>query len=144
MRIQEIREAINPDILRPEFRKKKMIKVSSGYVSLVATSVLDSDEIFPQFLITAYNALNHKIGYLRFNVRDLTAWKRALGLGGKHPRAFLTAKMVEVDPRYQKQGIAGEMYKFAHELGNDVKPSDTQTPPGRDMWNSFTRNNTLS
>ena len=49
----------------------------------------------------------------------------------------LVASMVYVNPEYRKQGIASAMYKYAHELGNTVKPSTAQLPGGKALWQSI-------
>lgn len=35
---------------------------------------------------------------------------------------------------YRRQGIASEMYKFAEELGNTIRPSSKQTTLGKAFW----------
>lgn len=35
---------------------------------------------------------------------------------------------------YRRQGIATEMYKFAEELGNTIRPSSKQTGLGKAFW----------
>ena len=44
---------------------------------------------------------------------------------------------------YQGLGIAKNMYMFAHELGNDIEPSEVQTGPGQALWHSINRDNLL-
>lgn len=46
----------------------------------------------------------------------------------------LVASMVYVNPEYRRQGIASAMYKYAHELGNSIKPSTAQLTPGKALW----------
>ena len=46
----------------------------------------------------------------------------------------LEALDLHVDPKHRRRGIASEMYKFARELGNTVKPSHKQTGMGRQFW----------
>lgn len=50
----------------------------------------------------------------------------------------LEAIDVNVDNKYRRQGIATAMYKFARELGNDIKPSAKQRPLGRAFWSDKT------
>ena len=50
----------------------------------------------------------------------------------------LEAVDVNVDNKYRRQGIATAMYKFARELGNDIKPSSKQRPLGRAFWSDKT------
>ena len=46
----------------------------------------------------------------------------------------IKATKVEVDERYQRQGIATLMYDFAEELGNDIEPSSALTDQGKAFW----------
>jgi hypothetical protein len=56
-----------------------------------------------------------------------------------HADDNLTASYVSVGSQHQKSGIAKEMYKFASELGNDIKASKIQLSGGKAMWDSFHR-----
>ncbi len=38
-----------------------------------------------------------------------------------------------------EKGMATEMYKFVAEMGNDIKPSNSQTNAGKAMWEGFER-----
>ena len=49
----------------------------------------------------------------------------------------LEASFVYVDQEYRRQGLARLMYKYAQELGNDIRPSHAQTPAGHAMWQGF-------
>jgi GNAT superfamily N-acetyltransferase len=49
----------------------------------------------------------------------------------------LVAGMVYVHRRYRQQGIAQAMYKYAHQLGNSIKPSTAQLPGGKELWQSI-------
>jgi hypothetical protein len=51
----------------------------------------------------------------------------------------LTSSFTHIDEGSQKKGYATEIYKFASELGNDVKAASARTPEGKAMWNSFER-----
>lgn len=51
----------------------------------------------------------------------------------------LKAYMTHVRGDMRGKGYAEAMYKFASELGNDVQKSDTLTPEGRKMWDSWER-----
>jgi len=46
---------------------------------------------------------------------------------------------ISVWNEYQKKGIATAVYKFVRELGNDIKPSTTQTDAGKAMWRGFAK-----
>lgn len=46
----------------------------------------------------------------------------------------LVASGVDVDPAYQRKGVASAMYAFAKELGNDVIASVDQSDDAKAMW----------
>ena len=50
----------------------------------------------------------------------------------------LEAIDVNVDNQHRREGIATAMYKFARELGNDIKPSSKQRPLGKAFWSDKT------
>lgn len=63
---------------------------------------------------------------------------KEVGYAKFSPRGFifkdLVADMVHVAAEYRRKGIASAMYKYAHELGNSVKPSTAQLGPGKEFW----------
>jgi 8-oxo-dGTP pyrophosphatase MutT (NUDIX family)/GNAT superfamily N-acetyltransferase len=56
----------------------------------------------------------------------------------------LEASMIYVSQEYQKRGIATAIYQYVRKLGNTIKPSRFQLPPGKDMWKSFDRTDALA
>lgn len=133
-----VNEKINPEILKKNFNKQKVIQTKKGPITLVATTPATQEEVFPQFYIKGYNSDGKQMAYLRLNIRDLEKFG-FFGPKKDIKNAYLVAGNVSVYDEYQKLGIAREMYKFVQELGNDIKPSDTQTSAGKAMWNSFKR-----
>lgn len=69
----------------------------------------------------AGNPVTQEIAYAKFSPR---------GLFFKD----LVADMIHVDGRYRRQGIATAIYKYAHSLGNTIKPSMAQLPDGKRFW----------
>jgi len=65
-----------------------------------------------------------EVGYTRFVSRGLLF-------------KDLVASMVYVNPEYRRQGIASSMYKYAHGLGNTIKPSTAQLTPGKELWRNI-------
>ena len=53
---------------------------------------------------------------------------------------YVVGGNVSVWKEYQRKGIATEVYKFVRELGNDIKPSTTQTAAGKAFWDSGAAN----
>ena len=56
----------------------------------------------------------------------------------------LEASMIYVSQEYQKRGIATAIYQYVRKLGNTIKPSRFQLPPGKSMWKSFDRTDALA
>jgi hypothetical protein len=49
----------------------------------------------------------------------------------------VTSMKTKVDPKYQGQGIAANMYALIRMLGVNVLPSETQTSAGQKMWSKW-------
>ena len=50
---------------------------------------------------------------------------------------WLESNDTAVRPSYYGKGVAAMMYAFAKSLGNDIKPSPYQEPPGKKMWKKW-------
>ena len=50
---------------------------------------------------------------------------------------WLESDDTAVRPSYYGKGVAAMMYAFAKSLGNDIKPSPYQEPPGKKMWKKW-------
>jgi hypothetical protein len=49
----------------------------------------------------------------------------------------VTSMKTKVDPKYQGQGIAANMYALIRMLGVNILPSETQTNAGQKMWSKW-------
>jgi hypothetical protein len=47
---------------------------------------------------------------------------------------------VTVWNEYQRRGIARTVYQWIKSMGNEIRPSTTQTDAGKSMWRSFEKN----
>jgi len=119
------RGAINPEVFREGFEKVKELAGKGMRLIAYATR----DEYGPLFRVSARKADGAEVGSADF-IPTRGGLKRL-------PDRDLLSALTEVDPKYQRQGVATEMYKFAHELGNDVIPSTAQTMEGKAMWDGF-------
>jgi hypothetical protein len=72
--------------------------------------------------ITAYDK-NKKIGQAQFT--------------DHFEKSGLESLSTDVDPAYQRQGIASTMYAYARMLGNTIHPSILQTKQGEKMWKGW-------
>ena len=111
-------ESVNSAAFRRGFERQKKF----GRYTLIATPgrfLLHQkfNEPSDQFTISVFYR-GHKVGWVNFEIVDDN----------------LEALDLYVEPRHRRRGLATAMYKFAVELGNDVKPSGKQTALGRAFW----------
>jgi GNAT superfamily N-acetyltransferase len=52
---------------------------------------------------------------------------------------YLESVYTHVAPQHRGQGLARIMYQYANSLGNDIQPSELQTPLGKGMWTGLTK-----
>jgi len=114
--------AVNPEVFIEGFQKAKDL-VERG-LRLIARGAKDSLAIY------AYDPQTREIA------GRATFVPSRGGLVELKDRNLHSAG-TEVDPFFQRQGLATEMYKFARELGNDIEPSKFQTEQGKAMWDGF-------
>ena len=117
-----LNEIINSSVFRRGFEKTKKILddkfdliAKHGYLPYSPSKKINTSN---QFRIEAYKG-KQLIGWVNFekNGDDLEALD------------------VVVNEPFRRKGIATEMYKFAKELGNTIKPSSKQTALGKAFWN---------
>ena len=135
-----LQEKINPEIMNKDFDVKKIIEIPKvGKLTLHAYYL--SDHILPQFKVDVITPDGKKVGYFRFIVHDYEPDKKVFGFKVKSKLdPYVLAGNVSVWDEYQKKGIATAVYQFVKELGNDIKPSSTQTDAGKAMWRGFEKN----
>ncbi len=117
----DVKEEINLDVFRRGFRReqtygKYTLIATPGHFNLGQKFSDPSD----QFRIEAYYGRS-LVGWVNFERRDDN----------------LEALDLVVDKNHRRKGIATAMYEFAHNLGNDIRPSNKQTPLGRAFWAGF-------
>lgn len=120
-----IKEGINPDILHPEFKHEQEI---NGYIYKAEIELVPYSNVY--FLRITANVQQqlgswNRIGYIEFTIPADTE------------NGSLVSDMVWVDKKYRKEGIASTMYAYARMLGNTIKPSSIQLPPGKKMWQAW-------
>jgi hypothetical protein len=121
MKVQELFEKVNEKLFWEGYEKSKpildgsyILTAKAGYVKLGAKPAFKSD----QFRIEAKTKGGVKAGWVNFENIDNS----------------LEALDLHVEPKHRRKGIATEMYKFARELGNDIRPSSKQTGMGKQFW----------
>lgn len=133
-----VTEAVNPDIVKPNFTAEKTIDIKDvGAVKLTAHNI--STDHPPQFRVDVINDQGKNIGYFRFIVVD---WEpepkyRIFSRFAKRKDPYVIGGNVNVWKEYQRRGIARAVYQWVKSMGNDIKPSTTQTSAGQAMWRGF-------
>jgi len=112
---QDIDETINRDILNPAFKDQQEI----GEYVLKAETKNPSPHM-SMLVITCF-LQGQAIG-------DAEFWVQSDAL-----RSGLTW----VSREHRGKGVAATMYAYAKMLGNDIKPSSNQLPPGKSMWDAW-------
>ena len=134
-------EAINPDILNPKFSHKQEIGDFTYTASTEQAKqyrwepypgapVFDADTSNPYYIITWLNIKcfdnNKQIALAIFEVK-----------GNEKNQQWLESYQTSVEKSYRGRGIASSMYAYAKMLGNDVKPSSSQSDQGQSMWKAW-------
>lgn len=135
-----VAEAINPDILNPKFSHKQEIGDFTYTASTEQAKqyrwepypgapVFDADTN-PYYIVTWLNIKcfdnNKQIALAIFEVK-----------GNEKNQQWLESYQTSVDKSYRGRGIASSMYAYAKMLGNDVKPSSSQSDQGQSMWKAW-------
>lgn len=131
----DLDEVLNLKSMTRGFQKRK----DMGWYELVALGdfVSRHEDDHPTLQITAHLPRTSPTGRAGKQIGGLLL-KLARGphaANQSNPQEkMLYAVEVDVDPEYQRKGVASSMYAFAKELGNDVTPSIDQTDDGKAMW----------
>lgn len=134
---ESIQEKIDDAITKHNFYADKVIELPEvGKLKLVAHSLRKDNP--PQFRVDVINEQGEKIGYFRFIVMGHDPETR-FKLFAKKTDPYVIGGNVSVWNEYQRKGIARAVYDWIRSMGNDIRPSTTQTDAGRAMWRSFER-----
>jgi GNAT superfamily N-acetyltransferase len=135
---ENLDEKINQDIATQSWRAEKTITVPDiGELHLRARNT--SHITPPQFIVDVATPDGKNIGYFRFLVMDWEAPKTGWFATKSKKDPYVIGGNVSVWDQYQKKGIARQVYQWIKSLGNDVRPSTTQTAAGKAMWRGFER-----
>ena len=110
------RGAINPEVFREGFEKIKDV-VTKGLEGVRLTAHSDGNTFF----VTARDWAGKDIGEVAFRQKG----------------SNIESDVTIVGTKYRGKQLPEEMYKFASQLGNDIKASDNQTGGGAKMWDRF-------
>jgi len=132
---EELEEEINDAIVKDDFYAENMVELPEvGKLKFVAYSLRKDSP--PQFKVDVINEEGQKIGYFRFIVMGYEP-KPRFRLFAKKTDPYIIGGNVSVWNEYQRKGIASAVYNWIRSMGNDIRPSTTQTDAGRAMWRSF-------
>lgn len=142
MRAQEfisLMEYINKDVMSLGFSDEQSILDNKFIIK--AETIAGSGPDFagislPKFKMLAIEVVDAQnpekvVATAKFKIHGALWWKN------------LQAKMINVVPDYRRQGIATAVYQYVSKLGNTIKPSNVQLPPGQEMWKGFDRKHSL-
>lgn len=120
-------EAVNKDVFHAGYFSEKSILNGEYTLKAMGTELPNDSSHTPVLRISAHDASDKEIGWVVFTI------ERGWLLINKHIEAY----KVVVSDEHRRKGIAQEMYKFAKELGNTVKPSKFQSDAGKAFWKSL-------
>jgi len=122
MKLSELIESVNKKVFMQGFEQEREILggkyklvAKHGYLPYTTPQTRESK----QFRIEAKTAKGALIGWVNFEI-----------INDNHEALDLS-----VNEKHRQKGIATEMYKFARDLGNTIKPSSKQTAMGKKFWN---------
>src|SRR6185503_14379671 len=118
MKVSELLEDVNPKVFKPGFEQvrelpggKYKLVAKPGYVKMGAKQS-------EQFRIEVQLPKGTVVGWVNFEPKEDS----------------LEALDLVVDKKHRRKGLATELYKFARDLENTIKPSGKQTALGKAFW----------
>ena len=144
---ESIDEKINPDITNKDWHAEHTIIVPDiGELQLRAYNISHIHP--PQFRVDVVRPDGQTVGTFRFLVMDWekpeTGWRAKWFPKKPKKDAYVMGGNISVWSDYQRKGIATKVYQWLRSMGNDIRPSDTQTAAGKSMWNSFRQKDSLA
>lgn len=113
-------DEFNPKVFRRGFETKKELDddytliARAGYIPYVPGKFVTQSH---QFRVEVHYRRS-PVAWVNFEVID----------------DHLEAVDVTVEPEHRRRGLATAMYRFARDLGNEIRPSPKQTAMGRAFW----------
>jgi hypothetical protein len=132
-------EKINPEVVEPDFYAETNVDLPGvGPLKFVAKNIKPRPYT-PQFLVKVFRPDGQSIAYFRFLVMDYEepTGFRFLSKFKKFKDPYVIGANVSVWNEFQRKGIARAVYQWIKSMGNDLRPSPTQTDAGRSMWRGF-------
>lgn len=114
---REMKESVNLEVFKKGFRDTKKV-LDDKYTLIASSGWINDGDVSDEFKITAKTDKGVECGWVTF----------------KEDGNSLSADNLHVQPAHQRKGLASEMYKFARDLGNDLRPSSLQSDMGKLFW----------
>ena len=136
MRAQEfIPERVNAEVIEPGYSVRRQLPNGMIIQAQAMTPFLDDPDPYMRDLrgvtIRVFDPHSDSWIHDKFGIGEV----RFLARQNKETGEWnLRPSGVQVNPKYQRQGIASAMYNFARMLGNDVIPGVSQTAQGQAFW----------
>ena len=136
MRAKEfIPERVNTEVIEPGYTVRRQLPNGMIIQAEAMTPYLDDPDPYMRDLrgviIRVFDPNSDSWIHSKFGIAEV----RFLARQNKDTGEWnLRPSGVQVNPKYQRQGIASAMYNFARMLGNDVVPGVAQTAQGQAFW----------
>jgi len=136
MRAQEfIPERVNAEVIEPGYSVRRQMPNGLIIQADAMTPFLDDPDPYLRDLrgvtIRVFDPNSDSWIHDKFGIAEVRFLARQDKKTGEWN---LRPSGVQVNPKYQRQGIASAMYNFARMLGNDVMPGVAQTAQGEAFW----------
>jgi hypothetical protein len=136
MRAQEfIPERVNAEVIEPGYSVRRQLPNGLIIQADAMTPFLDDPDPYLRDLrgvtIRVFDPNSDSWIHDKFGIAEVRFLARQDKTTGEWN---LRPSGVQVNPKYQRQGIASAMYNFARMLGNDVMPGVAQTAQGEAFW----------
>jgi GNAT superfamily N-acetyltransferase len=136
MRAQEfIPERVNAEVIEPGYSVRRQLPNGLIIQADAMTPFLDDPDPYLRDLrgvtIRVFDPNSDSWIHDKFGIAEVRFLARQDKKTGEWN---LRPSGVQVNPKYQRQGIASAMYNFARMLGNDVIPGVAQTAQGEAFW----------
>ena len=136
MRAQEfIPERVNAEVIEPGYSVRRQLPNGLIIQADAMTPFLDDPDPYLRDLrgvtIRVFDPNSDSWIHDKFGIAEVRFLARQDKKTGEWN---LRPSGVQVNPKFQRQGIASAMYNFARMLGNDVMPGVAQTAQGEAFW----------
>jgi hypothetical protein len=131
MRAQEfVKEKVSPETTQTGYRDQQLINDGKWLIKAEGETRQYGDQTANVLHVRVLDAkTGQELSWVDFLVKT------------RHQdgEKYLESVYTHVKPQYRGQGLAKIMYQYANSLGNDIQPSQLQTPLGKGMWTGLSK-----